>query len=102
MRPEDRDLTVMRVELTGRTEGRSWTYRFDLLDHFDEETGIHSMARTTGYTCTAVVDLVLSGVYAAPGISPPEFIGRTDGCYKRVTEHLRDRGVDVVLHVLEN
>lgn len=101
MRPEDRDLTVMRVELTGRDEGRSWIYRFDLLDRYDEETGIHSMARTTGYTCTAVVDLVLSGEYAAPGISPPEFIGRTDGCYERVTEHMKERGVNVVLHVLE-
>lgn len=101
MRPEDRDLTVMRVELAGRADGRSWTYRFDLLDRFDEESGVHSMARTTGYTCTAAVHLVLGGAYDVPGISAPESIGRRSGCYERVTGHLRDRGVDVAMHVLE-
>lgn len=101
MRPADRDLTVMRVELTGRGDGREWTVRFDLLDRFDEESGVHSMARTTGYTCTAAVHLLLSGEYDAPGISPPEFIGRVEDCYEQITEYLRARGVDVVMHVLE-
>ncbi|NNF04012.1 MAG: NAD(P)H-binding protein [Rhodothermales bacterium] len=102
MRPGDRDLTVMRVELVGRADGRTWTYRFDLLDRFDDKTGVHSMARTTGYTCTAAVHLVLSGAYSRVGVSPPEFIGRTEGCYERVTRHLEQRGVRAVMHTLES
>ena len=51
------------------------------------------MARTTGYTCTAVGRLVLDGDYSQKGICPPEFVGRADGCRERVEEYLEDRGV---------
>jgi len=51
------------------------------------------MARTTGYTCTAVARLVLDGGYSQKGISPPEFVGRADRCRERVEKYLEDRGV---------
>ena len=33
------------------------------------------MARTTGYTCTAVANLVIEK-YTQTGISPPEYLGK--------------------------
>ena len=33
------------------------------------------MARTTGFTCTAVANLVVNGDYKRIGISPPEYLG---------------------------
>ena len=50
-----------------------------------------SMARTTGYTCTAVTNLVLNGPYNRIGISPPEYLGDHK---EFVSEYLAERGVN--------
>lgn len=93
LEPGDEDYTVMRVEIVG-TDGDACMRRtFDLLDHYNQESGIHSMARTTGYTCTAAARLVLDGDFSEKGICPPEFLGRTPGCYQKVVAMLSDRGI---------
>ena len=91
--PGEADLTVMRLVISGEEDGKPATYTYDLYDEYDPATGTLSMARTTGYTCTAVARLVLDGDYSQKGISPPEFVGRVDGCRERVEKYLEDRGV---------
>jgi saccharopine dehydrogenase-like NADP-dependent oxidoreductase len=91
--PGEADLTVMRLVISGEEDGKPATYTYDLYDEYDPATGALSMARTTGYTCTAVARLVLDGGYSQKGISPPEFVGRVDGCRERVEKYLGDRGV---------
>jgi saccharopine dehydrogenase-like NADP-dependent oxidoreductase len=91
--PDDADLTVMRLVISGEEDGKPTTYTYELYDEYDPATKTLSMARTTGYTCTAVARLVLDGVYSQKGISPPEFVGRVDGCRERVDKYLEDRGV---------
>jgi lysine 6-dehydrogenase len=91
--PGEADLTVMRLVISGEEDGEPATYTYDLYDEYDPATGTPSMARTTGYTCTAVARLVLDGGYSQKGISPPEFVGRVDGCRERVEKYLEDRGV---------
>jgi lysine 6-dehydrogenase len=91
--PDEPDITVMRLVITGLENGKPVTYTYDLYDEYDPATGIPSMARTTGYTCTAVARLVLGGAYSEKGISPPEFVGRVDGCRESVESYLKDRGV---------
>ena len=83
------DFTLMRVEV--ETEGKTWQY--DLLDHYDPETDTISMARTTGFTCTAVANLVLSGKYGRKGICPPEFVGPDENCFNFIMGYLGDRKV---------
>jgi saccharopine dehydrogenase-like NADP-dependent oxidoreductase len=91
--PGEADLTVMRLVISGEENGKPATYTYDLYDEYDPATGALSMARTTGYTCTAVARLVLDGGYSQKGISPPEFVGRVDGCREQVEKYLEDRGV---------
>jgi lysine 6-dehydrogenase len=91
--PGEADVTVMRLVISGEEDGKPATYTYDLYDEYDPETGALSMARTTAYTCTAVARLVLDGGYSQPGINPPEFVGRADGCRERVEKYLEDRGV---------
>jgi saccharopine dehydrogenase-like NADP-dependent oxidoreductase len=52
------------------------------------------MARTTGYTCTSVVNLVIGGKFKRKGISPPELVGADEENYEFVVEYLKDRGVN--------
>jgi len=91
--PGEADLTVMRLVISGEEDGKPATYTYDMVDEYDPATGALSMARTTGYTCTAVTRLVLDGGYSQKGISPPEFVGRVDGCRERVESYLEDRGI---------
>lgn len=91
--PGEADITVMRLIISGEEEGKPVTYTYDMYDEYDPVTGTLSMARTTGYTCTAVTRLVLDGGYSQKGISPPEFVGRVDGCWKSVKRYLEDRSV---------
>ncbi|HAY36412.1 MAG TPA: saccharopine dehydrogenase [Bacteroidetes bacterium] len=91
----EEDLTVMQVIMEGKEGGDHVRYTFDLLDFFDTDQGVHSMARTTGYTCTLVARMVLSGQYARVGISPPEYVGQVEGCYDQLKEGYAKRGIRV-------
>ncbi len=91
--PGEADLTVMRLVISGIEDGKPATYTYNMVDEYDSVTGALSMARTTGYTCTAVTRLVLDGGYSQKGISPPEFVGRVDGCWESVEKYLEDRGI---------
>ena len=93
LRDGEQDLTVMQVEVEGQSGGQPVTYTYDMLDHYDAETGTTSMARTTGYTCTVVARQVASGMFRRPGINPPEYVGRETACYEDLVDGLARRGV---------
>ena len=65
----------------------------DLYDEYDSESGVSSMARTTGYTATAAAGLFLDGKFTDKGVFPPEKIGQAPGCYEYIIQYLEDRGV---------
>ena len=88
MKEGDKDFTVMRIIIKGKENGNDTIYRYDLLDRFQNNT--ISMARTTGFTCTAVANLVLNGDYNRKGISPPEYLGEH---LTFVKKYLEDRSV---------
>ena len=89
----EEDLTVMRVSVDGVEGGTRVRRTFELLDRRDPKTGTSSMARTTGYTCTAGVRLLARRLYTRPGVAPPEVIGREAACYAFVMRDLATRGV---------
>lgn len=93
--PGEADVTVMRLVISGEEDGKPATYTYNMYDEYDPVTGALSMARTTGYTCNAVTRLVLDGTYSQKGISPPEFVGRAEGCWRSVEKYLKDRGVNI-------
>ena len=88
MKPGDKDFTVMRIILKGTENGKEVSYQYNLLDRYKDDT--ISMARTTGFTCTAVANLVINGAYTRIGISPPEYLG---GHFEFVKTYLEKRGV---------
>lgn len=93
LKPGEEDFTIMRIVIDGFEGGASKRYTYHLLDRFNRDTQTISMARTTGYTCNAVAELVLDGTFVSVGINPPEIVGQTAGCYARVVEYLAQRGV---------
>ena len=93
--PGEPDLTVMRVVVEGEDDDGGVRHTYALLDRYDVATDTSSMARTTGYTATALARFVLDGGYREPGISPPEVVGAVDGALDHVLAYLRARGVAV-------
>ena len=87
------DITVMKVIIEGTKKRKPVRITYDLLDRFDERTGIHSMARTTGYTATLAARMIARGLYRRKGISAPEHIGFNKRCVKFMLEGLAERGV---------
>ncbi len=93
LKPGQTDLTVMKVTLTGTKNQEPTAVQFDLLDHYDPEEGVTSMARTTGYTCSIIARQMLEGMIPEEGICPPEQIGRHPDCYQNLIENLAGRGI---------
>jgi saccharopine dehydrogenase-like NADP-dependent oxidoreductase len=89
------DLTVMRIVIEGSKDGRNVRHTYNLLDYYNPDTETMSMARTTGYTCTAMVSLVARGLWTEPGLATPERVGRNEACFDAVLKHLEDRGVHI-------
>jgi saccharopine dehydrogenase-like NADP-dependent oxidoreductase len=94
LKPGEEEFTVMRIRISGDEHGKLRSYEYNLLDRTDRSTGTLSMARTTGYTCTSVVNLVTGGKFKRKGISPPELVGADEENYEFVVEYLKDRGVN--------
>lgn len=84
----EEEFTVMRIRIEG-----GGTSVWDLFDTRDKRTGISSMARTTGYTCTAVARLLLTGKWKKPGIAPLELVGRDRRCFHAILADLKVRGI---------
>jgi lysine 6-dehydrogenase len=95
MREGEEDVTVMRVAVNGVKDGGELAFTYDMLDAFDREGDVSSMARTTGYTGTSAVRLIRDGVFARKGVSTPEYLGLDDACFTALMGHLAKRGVVV-------
>lgn len=95
LKPGEEDFTVLQVIIEGEQAGQPIRYTYDLLDRFDRQTQTTSMARTTGYTATLVARLLLSGQFKQRGICPPEFVGRTAGCYERLLDGYTQRKIHI-------
>lgn len=93
---EEREFTLLKVIIEGEENKQPARYEYDLYDEYDPETQISSMSRTTGYTCTAAANLILSGHFNRPGIYPPELIGAWPGCLEFILKYLEERGVLIV------
>lgn len=85
---DPKDMTVMRVIAEGK-EGR---IVYDMVDRYDEESGVSSMGRTTGFTASIVTQMLGSGGIHGEGVIPPEKAVTGDGVGTLLTE-LGRRGV---------
>ncbi len=89
----EEDFTVMRIVVEGIEKDQNKKYTYNLLDRYDRQTQTISMARTTGYTCNAVVNLILDGGFKTTGVYAPEEIGSHEGNLSYILQYLKERGI---------
>jgi saccharopine dehydrogenase-like NADP-dependent oxidoreductase len=85
------EFTVMRVKITGDEGSVSKEIIYELYDETDRESGISSMARTTGFTATAAANLMLTGGFTRKGVFPPELVGCYPECAQYILNYLKER-----------
>lgn len=101
LQPDEEELTVMRVTVEGVEQGKRVRHVWHLHDEYEATTGISSMARTTGYTCTGMAECILDGSWSRPGVSPGEIVGREEAVFRKVLEHLEQHWVGLRQETLE-
>jgi len=71
--PRAHDLVALRVEAVGNYAGQRQRVIFDLLDYFDERTGLSAMERTTGFSLSITGQLQAQRRVRGAGVMTPDF-----------------------------
>ncbi len=95
LQPNEPEFTVMRIEIEGksRANGKFMKVVSDLYDEYEPKTQTWSMARTTGYTATAAINMLAKGLFVEKGVFPLELVGKETNCYDFILSYQRERGV---------
>jgi len=91
---DEKDITVLRVAVEGVKDDSEASYTFDMVDFYDEDKGITSMAKTTSYTAAIVARMLGRGDISDRGLVPPGRVVRGD-LFRHLLEELADRGVNI-------
>ncbi len=88
----EEEFTVVRTTIEGDQNGKKRRFIYRMLDKTDKDSNISSMARSNGYTATAVTNFVLQNKLQ-PGICAPETLGAIDGAFKYILDYLEKRDI---------
>jgi len=87
-KPDGRDLVALRVQVTGRSGRRvAW----QLLDYYDQASGISAMMRTTGYSLAITGLMQVDGRITAKGVHTPDEAVP----FEAYVDELKARGVEI-------
>lgn len=93
LKNSDEEFTVMRITIEGDRNGKKRKIIYRMLDNGSADNKTTSMARTTGYTATAIVNFVTQNKIES-GVLAPEAIGAMDGAYQSILDYLTERDVE--------
>jgi len=96
----DRDLTVLLVRVEGRKGDSEIAVNYEMVDYYDEENGVTSMAKTTGYTAALIARMLARGDLDEKGIHWPVRLIRGE-LFIELMKGLRERGVEVTENILK-
>jgi len=95
VKPDVKDVVVLRVEVLGLKNGRKTRYIYNLVDFYDEKRGTTAMARTTAFTASIVANLILKKAISLKGVVPPEKLGMDKEIYQKIVKEWDDRGIKI-------
>jgi lysine 6-dehydrogenase len=94
------DFLALRVDVKGLSRGKKIHLRYQLLDHYNQRSGVSAMARTTAYPCTSIALLVERGEIKETGIITPEKIAQDERLFQFVLGRLAERDVRMKMTTL--
>jgi lysine 6-dehydrogenase len=90
----DKDVTVLLVRVTGKSEGKDIDVTYEMVDEYDEEHKMTSMAKTTGLTAAIIARMLAQGTVKKKGIQWPVRVIRGE-LFEELLSSLRKRGVEI-------
>jgi len=97
---DERDATLLRVEVSGKKDGRSVTHVFEMVDYFDTERQYSSMGKTTSFPASIAAQMIMSGQFSQRGVVFPENVFDAN-LYDLFMDALATRGVFVSHEVIQ-
>jgi len=91
---EEKDVTLLRILVSGRKSGVPQTHIFEMVDYNDSVKKYTSMARTTSFPASIAAQMIVSGQVSARGVVFPERVFNQD-LFPVFMEGLRKRGVAI-------
>jgi len=89
----EEDFTILDLLIEGEENEKQASHRYFIFDKFDRVNQTSSMARTTGFTCSAVARLLLENKIERKGICPSEFLNEDESHYNYVLTYLSKKGI---------
>ena len=89
LQPNEPEFTILDVII----ETEKGTHNYFLFDETNLEQNTSSMARTTGYTASATIDILAQNIFTEKGVFPPEIVGSKSKVIDYLVNHLRERGI---------
>ena len=83
---DEPDYVLIRLEFIGKTGGETKIIVYDIVDKYDEETGLSAMMRTTAFPASIIAQMSARGEVAMRGATPQEL---AIDCEKFVAELAR-------------
>jgi len=71
-KPEGQDLVALRVYAEGTKGGKPKKIGWEMVDYYDEETGISAMERSTGYSLSITGQMQVHGEVGKAGVFTPD------------------------------
>ncbi len=93
LQEEEAEFTIMKIILEGNMNGTQQKIEYDIYDEYDAASKTSSMSRTTGYTCTAAVNLITLNLFSEKGVFPPELVGKNKICFDFILSYLEERKI---------
>jgi lysine 6-dehydrogenase len=89
LEPTEAEFTIMQIKVSDDKK----TIQYDLYDEYDAITQTSSMSRTTGYTATAALHLLIENLFTQKGVFPPELVGKDEACFNFIMHYLQQRNI---------
>ena len=86
----EEEFTLMQIKISDAEKIIS----YDLYDEYDATTQTSSMSRTTGYTGTAALNMLIEKLFTEKGVFPPELVGKDESCFNFILNYLKERNIN--------
>jgi lysine 6-dehydrogenase len=69
---DEPDYVLIRLEFVGKQNGETNRLRYDIVDKYDEKTGLSAMMRTTAFPASIIAQMMAQGNVKMRGATPQE------------------------------
>jgi lysine 6-dehydrogenase len=91
---KEKDLTLLRVDVSGKADGKRLHRRYQMVDRYDSRRKMTSMARTTAFPCSVAAQMLGLGLIQKKGLIPPE-LAFEGALRQKFMKQLRARGMKI-------